>query len=321
MKKKVLSIIVPCLNEEECLPLFYKEINNIQEIFLKENINLELIFVDDGSNDNTLNVIKKIKNNNNFIHYISFSKNFGKEAAIYAGLKKASGDLVALMDADLQHPPKLLIDMYNEIKETNYDIVIARRKNRKGEPVIKSFFAEMFYKLITKISKVKVDSRERDFRLMTRQVVDAILSMPEYNRYSKGLFSYLGFKTKWISFDNVKRVAGETKWSFGKLLLYAFDAIIGFSTVPLMISTFLGILFCFISFILILVIIFKTIIFGDPVSGWPSLVCIIFFVSGIQLFCLGICSAYISKIYLETKNRPLYIVKESDIDEKEADKL
>lgn len=319
MKKKILSIIVPCFNEEECLPLFYEEIKKVQESFIKENINFELIFVDDGSSDNTLNVIKKIKKDNNFIHYISFSKNFGKEAAIYAGLKKASGDYVALMDADLQDPPKLLIEMYKNIIENNYDIVIARRKNRKGEPVIRSFFSEVFYKLIAKISKVRMISGERDFRLMTRQVVDAILSMPEYNRYSKGLFSYLGFNTKWISYDNVKRVAGETKWNFGKLLLYAFDAMIGFSTVPLMISTLLGILFCIISFIMILVIIFKTLIFGDPVSGWPSLVCIIFFVSGIQLFCLGICSAYISKIYLETKNRPLYIIKESDINKKEVD--
>ena len=321
MKKKILSIIVPCFNEEECLPLFYEEIRKVEEIFIKENINFELIFVDDGSIDNSLNIIKELKNDNKLIHYISFSKNFGKEAAMYAGLKKASGDYVALMDADLQHPPKLLIDMYKEIIENNYDIVIAKRKNRKGEPVIKSFFARVFYKLLTKFSKVQIASGETDYRLMTRQVVDAILSMPEYNRFSKGLFSYLGFKTKWISFNNVKRVAGKSKWSFGKLLIYAFDAMIGFSTAPLIISTFLGILFCFISFIMILVIIFKILIFGEQVSGWPSLVCIIFFVSGIQLFCLGICSAYISKIYLETKNRPLYIIKESDINKKEVDIL
>ena len=321
MKKNVLSIIVPCFNEEECLPLFYKEVKKVQESFIKENINFELIFVDDGSIDNSLNIIKELKNDNNFIHYISFSKNFGKEAAIYAGLKKASGDYVALMDADLQHPPKLLIDMYKEVIENNYDVVIAKRKNRKGEPIVRSFFAKLFYKLIAKISKVKIDSGETDYRLMTRQVVEAILSMPEYNRYSKGLFSYLGFNTKWISYDNIKRIAGKTKWSFGKLLLYAFDAIIGFSTVPLMISTLLGILFCFISFIMIVVIIFKTLIFGNPVSVLSSLVCIIFFVSGIQLFCLGICSAYISKIYLETKNRPLYIIKESDINKKEVDIL
>lgn len=313
MKRKVLSIIIPCFNEEECLPLFYKEIKNVQNKFNDQNIDFEYIFIDDGSQDNTLNIIKKLKNDDNLIHYISFSKNFGKEAAIYAGLKKARGDFVALIDADLQDPPKLLIEMYKDIIENNYDVVIAKRKNRKGEPVIRSFFAEIFYKLIAKISKVRMISGERDFRLMTRQVVNAILSIPEYNRYSKGLFSYIGFKTNWIVYDNVKRVAGKSKWSFWKLLLYAFDAIIGFSTVPLMISTFIGILFCIISFIMILVIIFKTLIFGDPVSGWPSLVCIIFFVSGIQLFCLGICSAYISKIYLETKDRPLYIIKESDL--------
>ena len=314
MKKKVLSVIVPCFNEEESLPLFYKEINNVQKIFDSFNIEFEYIFVDDGSSDNTLNIIKEFKENNKNIHYLSFSKNFGKEAAMYAGLKKANGDFVTLMDADLQDPPKLLIEMYQEIVENNYDIVIARRKNRKGEPVVRSFLTEIFYKLIAKISKVSMVSGERDYRLMTRSVVDAILSLPEYNRYSKGLFSYIGFKTKWLEYDNIKRVAGKSKWSLGNLLLYAFDAMIGFSTVPLMISTFLGILFCFISFIMILFIIFKTLIFGDPVSGWPSLVCIIFFVAGIQLFCLGICSAYISKIYLETKNRPLYLIKESDDD-------
>ncbi len=312
MKRKVLSIIIPCFNEEECLPLFYKEMKNIQNKFNEQNIDFEYIFVDDGSQDNTLNIIKNLKNDDDIIHYISFSKNFGKEAAMYAGLKKATGDYIALMDADLQHPPKLLIEMYDNIIKEHYDIVVAKRKDRKGEPIIRSFFSKVFYKLISKISKDKIVLGETDYRLMTRQVVEAMLSMPEYNRYSKGLFSYLGFNTKSISYDNVKRVAGQSKWSFWKLLIYAFDAIIGFSTVPLMIATFLGILFCFISFIMILIIIFKTIIFGDPVNGWLSLVCIIFFVSSIQLFCLGICSAYISKIYLETKNRPLYIIKESD---------
>ena len=296
MKKKVLSIIVPCFNEEESLPLFYKEIKNVEELFNKKDIVFEYIFVDDGSIDNTLNIIKQIKENN--IHYISFSKNFGKEAAMYAGLKKASGDFVALIDADLQHPPKLLIEMYQKIKDENYDVVIARRKNRKGEPVIRSFFAEVFYKLITNLSQVKVDSGERDYRLMTRQVVDALLSLPEYNRYTKGLFSYLGFNTKLISYDNVNRVYGKSKWSFWYLLVYAFDAIISFSTAPLMISTLFGVIFCIISLIMFVIIIFKTLVFSNPVN-W-------------LVFCLGITSAYISKIYLETKNRPLYIIKESD---------
>ncbi len=313
MEKKVLSIIVPCFNEEESIVFFYKEIMKINEKFNEKKINLEIIFVDDGSIDNTLNIMKKMKDDNNFIHYISFSKNFGKEASLLAGLRYATGNYIAFMDVDLQDPPNLLFDMYDSIINDNYDVVIARRKNRKGEPLTRSFFADIFYKFIGKISKVRMISGERDYRLMTRQVADAILTMPEYNRYSKGLFSYLGFNTKLIEYDNVKRVAGKTKWSFWKLLVYAFDAIIGFSTVPLMISTFLGIIFCFISFIMILVIIFKTLIFGDPVDGWPSLVCIVFFVSGIQLFCLGISSAYISKIYLETKNRPLYIIKECDI--------
>ena len=313
-----ISVIVPCFNEEDSILLFYKEIMKINEKFKEKKINLEIIFVDDGSRDNTLNFIKKLKSDNSWIHYLSFSKNFGKESALLAGLRYANGDYVAFMDVDLQDPPKLLIEMYKSIVKEKYDIVIAKRKNRKGEPIIRSFLAEAFYKFIAKISKVRMVSGERDYRLMTREVADAILTIPEYNRYSKGLFSYLGFNTKWITYDNVKRVAGKTKWSFWQLMLYAFDAIIGFSTVPLMISTFLGIIFCLISFIMILIIIFKTLVFGDPVSGWPSLVCIIFFVSGIQLFCLGICSAYISKIYLETKKRPLYIIKESDLEKERS---
>ena len=310
--KKLISIIVPCFNEEESIPFFLKEMQPIIAKFNKEKVSIELIFVDDGSKDQTLSIIKKLKEENDYIHYISFSKNFGKEAAMYAGMKMAKGDLVALMDVDLQDPPMLLLEMYQEIKNNNYDVVAAKRKNRKGEPIIRSFLANMFYKIISKLSKLNIISGERDFRLMTRQVKDSILTMSEYNRYSKGLFSYIGFKTKWLEYENVKRVAGTSKWSFWKLMLYAFDAIIAFSTLPLMISTFLGIIFCLISFIMIFIIIIKTLVFGDPVNGWPSLVCIIFFVSGIQLFCLGISSAYISKTYLETKNRPLYIIKECD---------
>ena len=312
MKKEVITVIVPCYNEEESLPLFYEEIKKVALEFKEKNVKLELLFVDDGSKDHTLEIIKDFSKDKD-VHYLSFSRNFGKEAAIYAGLSKANGDYITLMDADLQDPPKMLLEMYHYLKDEDYDTVGVRRKTRKGEPIIRSFFANMFYKIIAKISKTEMVPGARDFRLMKKQVVEAILSLEEYNRYSKGLFSFVGFKTKWLEYENVKRVAGTSKWSFWKLMLYAFDAIIAFSTAPLVIATFLGILFCLISFILILIIIFKTLIFGDPVSGWPSLVCIIFFVSGIQLFCLGISSAYLSKTYLEVKKRPVYIIKESDV--------
>ncbi len=312
MKKKLLSVIVPCYNEQESLPYFYKEIKKVEKEM--DYVDFEYIFVNDGSKDKTLDILRDFAKKDKKVRYVSFSRNFGKEAAMLAGLDYSKGDYVTLMDADLQDPPHLLIDMYKGITEEGFDCVGTRRVTRKGEPVIRSFFARMFYKIINKMSKVEMVDGARDFRLMTRQMVDSILSLKEYNRYSKGLFSFVGYKTKWLEYENVQRVAGSTKWSFWKLLIYAFEGIIAFSTTPLMIAALVGIIFFIVSFIMIIVIIVRTLTFGDPVSGWPSLVCIIFFVSGVQLFCLGIIGAYLSKTYLETKNRPVYIVKETEKD-------
>ena len=312
MKKKLLSVIVPCYNEQESLPYFYKEIKKVEKKM--DYVDFEYIFVNDGSKDKTLDILRDFAKKDKKVRYVSFSRNFGKEAAMLAGLDFSKGDYVTLMDADLQDPPHLLIDMYKGITEEGFDCVGTRRVTRKGEPVIRSFFARMFYKIINKMSKVEMVDGARDFRLMTRQMVDSILSLKEYNRYSKGLFSFVGYKTKWLEYENVQRVAGSTKWSFWKLLIYAFEGIIAFSTTPLMIAALVGIIFFIVSFIMIIVIIVRTLTFGDPVSGWPSLVCIIFFVSGVQLFCLGIIGAYLSKTYLETKNRPVYIVKETEKD-------
>ena len=303
-----ISVVVPCYNEEKSIPIFYKEMNKVMVKMKK--LDFELIFVDDGSSDSTLEVCKNLAKEDKRVRYISFSRNFGKEAGIYAGLNKSTGDYVTLMDVDLQDPPELLPKMYNLIKEEGYDSVGTRRVTRKGEPPIRSFFARCFYKLINKMSKTEMVDGARDYRLMTRKMVNSILEMKEYNRYSKGLFSFVGYKTKWIEYENRERVAGETKWSFWKLVIYALDGIIAFSTTPLWIAAIIGLLFCLISFIAILVIIIKTLVFGDPVGGWPSMVCIIFFVSGIQLFCIGIIGAYLSKTYLETKHRPIYIIKE-----------
>lgn len=307
-----ISIVVSCYNEEKAIPLFYEEMEkNIKDF---ENTEFEYIFVNDGSCDKTLEIIKELKEKDNKVKFISFSRNFGKEAAIYAGLEHATGDYVTLMDADLQDPPHLLKDMYKAVTEEGFDAVGTRRVSRKGEPIIRSFFARMFYKIINKMSKIKMVDGARDYVLMTKQVVNSILSMPEYNRYSKGLFSFVGYNTKWIEYENVKRVAGETKWSFWKLFVYALEGITAFSTTPLIFSSIIGLLFCLLSFLLILVIIGKTIFMGDPTSGWPSMVCIIFMVSGIQLFSLGIIGQYLSKTYLEVKRRPIYIVKEKNLD-------
>ncbi|MBQ9181291.1 MAG: glycosyltransferase family 2 protein [Bacilli bacterium] len=309
--KKILSIIVPCFNEEEALPYFYDEIKKVTNKM--KYVNFEYIFVDDGSSDNTLNVLKEYSKKDKKIKYITFSRNFGKEAAMLAGLEYSKGDFVAIMDADLQDPPSLLPRMYDILINEEYDSVATRRVNRIGEPPIRSFFARKFYKLINKISKVEMVDGARDYRLMKRVVVDSILSVKEYNRYSKGLFGFVGFKTKWIEFENIKRVAGATKWSFWKLLIYAIEGITAYSTLPLAISAVIGVLLCFISFLAIIYIIIKTLIFGDPALGWPSLACIILFVSGIQLFCIGILGQYLAKTYLETKNRPIYICKETNI--------
>lgn len=309
---KKLSVIVPCYNEQEALPFFYEETEKVAKKM--KDVSFEYLFINDGSSDDTLGIIKKLALKNKNVRYISFSRNFGKEAAIYAGLENASGDYVTVMDADLQDPPSLLIEMYDLIVNDGYDVVGTRRVTRIGEPPIRSFFARMFYKIINKMSKVEMVDGARDFRLMTRQVVNAILNLKEYNRYSKGLFSFVGFKTKYLEYENVERVAGTTKWSFWKLMIYAIDAIVAFSTTPLVISAVIGVLFCIIALIMIIIIIVKTLIFSDPVSGWPSLACIIFMTSGIQLFCTGVIGIYLSKTYLETKNRPIYIVKETEED-------
>ena len=307
---KKISIIVPCYNEEEALPLFYDEIKKV----MKElpDYDLELLLIDDGSKDNTLEVIRKLRKKDKKIRYISFSRNFGKEAAMYAGLEKSTGDYVAIMDADLQDPPKLLIEMVNILEKKEYDCVGTRRVTRKGEPVIRSFFARMFYKIMRKISRMDIVDGARDFRLMTRQMTESILEMKEYNRFSKGIFTWVGFKTKWLEYENIERVAGKTKWSFWELFIYSIDGITAFSTFPLVFSTLIGLLFCLVALIMIIIIIIKTIMFGDPTSGWPSLVCIILFVAGIQLFCIGIIGQYIAKLYLEVKNRPIYIIKETE---------
>ena len=309
---KKISIIVPCYNEEQAIPFFYDEITKTVE---EMKNNFEFIFINDGSKDKTIEVIKEYSKKDKRVKYIHFSRNFGKEAAMLAGLKLSTGDYVAIMDADLQDPPSLLPQMLNILEDPNndYDCVGTRRVTRKGEPPIRSLFARMFYKIINKMSKIEMVDGARDYRLMSRQMVDSILELGEYNRYSKGLFQFVGYNTKWLEYENVERVAGETKWSFWKLFLYAIEGIVAFSTAPLAISSIAGILFCIISFIMIIIIIAKTIIFGDPTAGWPSLVCIVFFVSGIQLFCLGIIGQYLSKTYLETKKRPIYIIKETNI--------
>lgn len=308
-----ISVIVSCYNEEESLPLFYKEMERVR-INDFPDVDFEYIFVNDGSKDKTLQEMKELHQKDAKVRYISFSRNFGKEAAMLAGLEAAEGDYVTLMDADLQDPPALLRKMYDIIKQEGYDCVGTRRVTRKGEPPIRSFFARMFYKIINKISKVEMVDGARDYRLMTRQMVNSIISMKEYNRYSKGLFSFVGFDTKWIEYENVERVAGETKWSFWKLFKYAIEGITAFSTTPLIFSSVIGLLFCLIAFIMILIIITKTLIYGDPTSGWPSLVCIIFLVSGVQLFSLGVIGQYLSKTYLEVKRRPIYIIKETEKD-------
>ena len=305
-----ISVIVPCYNEEESLPLFYKEINKV--INKMKEVSFELIFIDDGSKDKTLNIVKGFSKDDSNIRYISFSRNFGKEAAIYAGLEYSIGDYITLLDVDLQDPPKLIEKMYKIITTEDVDIVALKTDAHKEYSVVRRFFTNCYYKLISKLSKVEMVPGARDFRLMKRQVVNAVLELKEYNRYSKGIFSFVGFKTKWLTYEVPKRVAGNSKWSFFKLFTYAIDAIIGYSTVPLTIAVIVGVLFCLIALIAIIFIIIRTLIFGDPVAGWPSLVCIMFFLSGIQLFCTGISGAYVSKIYTEVKGRPVYIIRETE---------
>ena len=307
-KRPLLSAVVPCYNEEEALPLCYQALCEVAEQM--PQVQFEFWLIDDGSSDRTSDVMRALRGQDARVHYVLFSRNFGKEAALYAGLEQARGDYVCVLDADLQDPPSLLPQMYAAIVQEGYDCAATRRVSRKGEPRIRSFFARRFYKLINKMSKAEIVDGARDFRLMSRQMVQAVLSLSEVNRFSKGLFGWVGFRTKWIAYENVERVAGKTKWSLWRLFLYSLEGIVAFSTVPLAIASLFGLLFCLIAFVMILIIVLKTLIWGDPVTGWPSLACIIFFVGGIQLFCLGIVGQYLSKMYLETKKRPIYIAKE-----------
>lgn len=306
---KLLSAIVPCYNEEENVPFFYEEFIKNQSFFDENELDFELWYIDDGSKDRTADEVRKLNQKDKRVHLVSFSRNFGKEAALYAGFEKANGDYVACMDADLQDPPSLLPEMYGYLQQ-GYDMAATRRVTRKGEPLIRSFFARLFYRLMNRISETEIVDGARDFRLMTRQVVDALLSMKEYNRFTKGIYGWVGFNTKWLEFDNVERKKGETKFSFWKLFVYSLEGITSFSTAPLAFAAFMGVLFCLASFALIIFTIVRKALFGDPTSGWPSLVCIISMISGVQLFCLGIVGEYLAKTYMEVKKRPIYLIKE-----------
>ena len=308
MGKKCISIVVPMYNEQESLQILYRELNRVTREM--GDYDFEYLFVNDGSKDATLQKIRELAAEDERVHYLSFSRNFGKEAALLAGLSYAKGDYVTTMDADLQDPPTLLPQMAAMLEAGDCDNVATRRVNRQGEPKIRSFFARMFYKVMRKLSHIEIADGARDYRLMNRKMVDAVLEMSEYNRFSKGIFGWVGFRTKWLEYENVERAKGETKWNFWKLLVYSIDGITAFSTAPLLIASFVGILFCVIAFLMIVFIIVRKLIFGDPVSGWPSLVCIILMTSGIQFFCTGILGQYLAKAYMEVKRRPIYLVKE-----------
>ena len=309
-----ITIAVPCYNEEQALPPFFAEVTKVAGEM--PYVEFEFLFINDGSRDKTMEVIKELAEKDARVKFVSFSRNFGKEAGIFAGLENATGDYVVIMDADLQDPPALLPEMYRAVTEEGYDCVGSRRVTRKGEPPIRSFFARMFYKIINKMSDAEIVDGARDFQMMNRTVVDAILSMGEYNRFSKGIFGWIGYKKKWLEYENIERVAGETKWSFWGLFLYALQGIIAFSTAPLVLSSVFGLLCCTLAFIMIIVVIIRTLVFGDPTAGWPSLVCIMLLLSGIQMLCIGIVGQYLAKTYLETKNRPIYLVRESNVEKK-----
>ncbi len=311
---KLLSVVIPCYNEEESIPLFYAEMEKTMDLFGEKypDVAFELLFIDDGSTDGTLSIVKELRTKDERVHYLSFSRNFGKEAGIYAGLSHAKGDYVVLMDADLQDPPSLLPEMYAALAEEGYDSAATRRSTRKGEPPVRSLFARCFYKLINKMSHTEVVDGARDYRIMTRRMVDAIVEMCEYNRFTKGIYGWVGFQTKWISYENVERVAGKTKWSFWKLLLYSLEGITAFSTAPLRLASLMGFFLTILSFVMILFIVIRKLVSGDPTPGWPSLACIIVFIGGVQLFCIGILGEYLSKTYLETKKRPIFIIKEEE---------
>lgn len=309
-KMSKISIVVPMYNEQESLGILYKELNRVTDTL--PEYEFEYLFVNDGSSDATLAEIRQLAEKDKRVRYVSFSRNFGKEAALYAGLKNATGDYVATMDADLQDPPALLPQMIAMIEAGDCDNVATRRVNRKGEPPIRSFFAKCFYKVMRHLSHIEIADGARDYRLMSRAMVDSIVSISEYNRFSKGIFAWVGYETKWLEFENVERSAGETKWSFWKLVRYSFDGIINFSDTPIRISSYLGLLLTVLSFVAIIMEVIRALVFGDPVAGWPSLVCIITFIGGIQLFCMGIMGQYIAKTYMEVKRRPHYIVKETN---------
>ena len=305
-----ISIVIPCFNEEEAIPIFYEKTLRVLKTMSLSSF--EFVFIDDGSSDRTLEVLKEISAKDKLVHFVSFSRNFGKEAALYAGLSKANGEFISVMDVDLQDPPSLLPQMLEAILKEGYDCAATRRVTRKNEPPVRSFFARKFYKIMGKLSDVPVVDGARDFRLMTRKYKDAVLSLLERNRFTKGIFPWVGFKTKWFAYENVERVAGKTKWSFWKLFLYSIDGIIGFSTKPLAFSAVAGVLSLAVTFVLIIFIAVRRLVFGDPVQGWASLVCFITFFSGLQLFCTGISGLYISKVYTEVKQRPIYIIKEEN---------
>ena len=311
---KLISVVVPCYNEQEVLPLFYNEINKVIAQMQSEydDLEFELLFINDGSKDNTLKMLRELSASDNRVRYISFSRNFGKEAGMFAGMENSKGDYVVVMDADLQHPPKFIPQMYNYVSEEGFDCATTRRVSRKGESKIRSWFAMKFYKIMNKISQTEIVDGAQDFRFMTRKMVDAVLSMKEYNRFSKGIFSWVGFNVKYIEYENVERAAGTTAWSFWKLFLYSLEGIFAFSTAPLALASLLGVLSCLIAFIWIIAIIIKTIVFGESVQGFPTIMCAIFFVGGLQLFCTGILGQYLSKTYLETKRRPIYIISETE---------
>ncbi|MCM1505512.1 MAG: glycosyltransferase family 2 protein [Ruminococcus flavefaciens] len=311
---KLVSVVVPCYNEEEVLHMFYDEITKVTAQMSADfpELEFEFLFINDGSKDKTLEIFHELADRDKRVRYISFSRNFGKESGMYAGLKNAKGDYVVVMDADLQHPPSFLPDMYKYVKDGEYDCATTRRVNRKGESKIRSWFAMKFYKIMNKISQTEIVDGAQDFRFMTRQMVDSILEMSEYNRFSKGIFSWVGFNVKYLPYENVERPAGTTSWSFWGLFKYSLEGIMAFSTAPLAISSLLGIISCIISFILIIVTVIKTLVFGESVDGYPTTICVIFMLSGLQLFCTGILGQYLSKTYLETKHRPIYIAKETD---------
>ena len=317
---ELITVVVPCYNEQEVLPLFYDKIREVMgDMINNYGIDYELLFIDDGSKDKTLQILREYAKGDRRVRYISFSRNFGKEAGIYAGLENSKGDYVVVIDADLQHPPQFIPQMYEIVTKEDYDCATTRRVSRKGESKIRSWFARKFYKIMNKISQTEIVDGAQDFRFMKRKMVDAILSMPEYNRFSKGIFSWVGFKTKYIEYENVERAAGTTAWSFWKLFLYSLEGIFAFSTAPLAISSLLGVLFCLISFIMIIAIVLKTLIWGEDVAGFPTIMCVMFLIGGLQLFCMGILGQYLSKTYLESKSRPIYLARETEEDVRESE--